>query len=61
MLPAGPAYFPTFLRLWQDASRNLHILWKKPTIVILSEAKNLSWVKAKDSERFFASLRMTRK
>jgi hypothetical protein len=27
-------------------------------IVILSEAKNLSGTKAKDSERFFASLRM---
>jgi hypothetical protein len=32
---------------------------KDPSIVILRGAKNLSGHKAKDDERFFASLRMT--
>jgi hypothetical protein len=50
-----------FHRIWQATVRKLYKLWKKASIVILSEAKNLSWAQAKNSERFFASLRMTRK
>jgi hypothetical protein len=51
LVSAGPGN--GVLGCYRDPWRN------KPKIVILSEAKNLSWFAAKSTERFFASLRMT--